>query len=439
MAAFFVSSAHAAAANNLVIGINGHAGWTHGTYVDVGPERIIRTLADANIRSYRVDVANNARSIAALDALLPHAKAKGVMIRPMLYVHLSDPENDAYTMAKRYGRDLRLWELGNELNLKGEANFADNIERMKKARRGIERAAAELGVPLKTTLNVAAVAGMPGLDMENKTYPFVDQAIQAGLKFDYISFHVYTKLADATNGWNARYLDPLHKYGKPVLLNEFNCQNIYIGDDGNSEVCAATVDSVIQQVKSTYSDLIVEVNAYELYDNHAAEGVEEHFGFWFDKDTPKKNWAVLTKAAESVRIINPDPADNFKGIPEKLELTRKEVLVKQVHEALLKTSMTNAAASNSATDIQSTADLLALQKKLLAQTEVQARFKKLSNRAFVADLYESVYLKPADKAFVATMAMQLDRRALQRESLLRSIFNMPEYRIQQRLWAEKIK
>ncbi len=61
----------------------------------------------------------------------------------------------AYTYAKRYAQSIPVWELGNELD--GDRAHADvNTAQMRDMAAGVQQAAAETGVVLKTAINIMA-------------------------------------------------------------------------------------------------------------------------------------------------------------------------------------------------------------------------------------------------------------------------------------------
>ncbi|MDP4025183.1 hypothetical protein Q8W71_21355 [Methylobacterium sp. NEAU 140] len=295
-----------AAERPLRIGVNGHDNWTTGAYLRHPAETTFPLLARNGITTYRVDITADARGRETLARLVALGRRHGIAIRPMLYVDDVTSE-DVYRLVKAFAADIDLWELGNELNLRGAETFAESIRRMGVARRGVERAAAETGRPIRTAINVTAFAGASGkgLDVGKTTYPFLDRAVAAGLPFDVITYHYYPAATDRATGWIRTYLEPLRRYGKPVRVTETNCGGIYRGDDGDSAACAATVTDFLEVVRSDYADLISEVILYELFDDAAREpGAEQRFGLLFDLDRPKRTFAVARRFARPA----PDPA-----------------------------------------------------------------------------------------------------------------------------------
>ncbi len=273
------------------IGVNGHDG---GSPSYDNSEETFRLLDEYNLRLYRFDVGNSPENIQKLAAFLALAKKYNITLRPMLYVE-SDPEKNAYEMAKAFAADIKIWELGNELNLKGVAAFDENIDKMIAARKGIMRAAAETKTKLETSIGVATSLDGPGLNAKKTSYPFIDRAIQKGLEFDYITFHYYVNSYDRKDGWIKTWLEPLRQYNKKVFLNETNCAQVYNGDDGNSQACADALESLLAEIKLNYADLVTEINIYELYDEPHLSGPEGHFGLMFDPARPKRTLDVVKK------------------------------------------------------------------------------------------------------------------------------------------------
>ena len=117
-----LSTIIAPARADLVWGANGHP---LVSYPGVSIERQLDYIRDLGMTSYRVDV-NSILKVNALEALIVAGKARGIDILPILIppadlnTHTPDElytkaHAFAVTFVSRFRADIRIWELGNEL------------------------------------------------------------------------------------------------------------------------------------------------------------------------------------------------------------------------------------------------------------------------------------------------------------------------------------
>jgi hypothetical protein len=281
-------------------GVNGHD--IRPSYPLAQSEAVFKLLHDNGLKTYRLDVGAN--STAVLDALVPLGKTYDVQIRPMLY---PTSKQAAYTLAKRYANDIRVWEIGNEQDF-DRAGAPARIAALATTAQGVQQAATETGAPLKTSINVMACnvndangrcPGDPNGDMW-----FLDLAASAGFKFDYITFHYYPSFGDK-GFWFDMYLKQMRamsvKYNAHVFINETHCGEIYQGttDSGHAgdRACYDSVSEFFAEIRAKYADIVDEVNMYELLDEPNYSGPEGHFGLLTDLTHPKAIFGLLAQTA----------------------------------------------------------------------------------------------------------------------------------------------
>ncbi|HEX4768305.1 MAG TPA: hypothetical protein VH414_18720 [Lichenihabitans sp.] len=113
-----------AAATDLLWGVNGHP---LTSYPGVSLETQLDLVAQAGLKSYRIDV-TNVDQVARLADIVAAAKSRGIQILPILIPPADlDKQSEAELYAlgdsfarvflTRLGRDVPVWELGNELEI----------------------------------------------------------------------------------------------------------------------------------------------------------------------------------------------------------------------------------------------------------------------------------------------------------------------------------
>ena len=298
------------------MGVNGHEG-RELTYPKAEMEARIKLLADNNLKSYRTDVGTGyLDNTAEMNRLIGLCQKYGVTLRPMIY---PTTEANAYKYAKAYGDRVKVWEIGNEVNLKGKSAAAGLIAQMADTYKGMKRASDELGLGLKFTINVTACnsnySGATCYGDKRGDIWFLEQAKAAGFNFDYVSFHYYARLGEIGT-WYDLYFGQIvaisKMFGTKVFFNEMNAAEIYDGKVGTEQV---TVDSLRQFLKEAqkYKDYISEINVYELLDEPNMEGVEAHFGIRTNLANKKPVWDVVTEFALAKVDVPPAFVRRTKG------------------------------------------------------------------------------------------------------------------------------
>lgn len=289
---------------NIPIGVNGHDGMSgFPIYGFDSSESRFQAMQAASIKGYRAG-GDFFYDLATMDKFVAMAKKYGVTLRPNIPHNLS--QTQAYTMAKRYANDIKMWEIGNELD--GDVgNEAANYKLMLAVYKGIKQAAAETGVDIKTMVNVMACNDDgPGRCYKNPlgSMYFLDGAKAAGINFDFISFHYYPHYDDhiSQNGyWVKKYLGQMRamatKYQTKIYYNEMNCGEIYNGAiDGQAgdKGCYDSINLMLQTLNREYKDIVAAVDMYELIENTQHPVVHErHFGLMYNTSNPKNIFQLV--------------------------------------------------------------------------------------------------------------------------------------------------
>jgi glycosyl hydrolase family 53 len=297
------------ASSGIVYGVGGHDGRLN--YPTSQSEAVFKMLAANNMRTYRLDV--DPRNFDLLDFMVGLSKKYNIALRPMVYPISTDSaqlKSVAYDLAKRYANDIKIWEIGNEMDY-DIAGAQGRINSLVAMYQGIKQASDELGANIKTTINVMACNSddtskngrCPG--SKNGDMWFLDMAKASGWNFDYISFHYYSFISDK-GYWYDMYLGQMRnmavKYKTKIFFNETNCADVYDGNtDGGHPGDGACYDGIKQlftELNANYSDIVAELNMYELFDETNISGVEGHFGLMYDINHPKQNFNLLSLFAQ---------------------------------------------------------------------------------------------------------------------------------------------
>lgn len=291
--------------NKIVYGVNGHDG-VQAAYPLSQAEARFKVLSERNLRSYRFDLVVGNTQV--LDTLIPLAKKYNIILRPMIY-----PTSQAatYNFVKKYANDIKIWEIGNEQD-HDRAGAQTRINAMVTTYKGVKQASDELGANLKTTINVmacnsddvSATARCPK-DKLGAMW-FLDMAKASGFNFDHISFHYYPSYGDK-GYWMDMYYSQMRamaaKYNTKIFYNELNCGEVYRGNtDGGykgDRGCYDSVNIFLTEITTKYSDIVAEINVYELMDepDHPVAH-EKHFGLMYDVYNPKPLLDLYTEFAK---------------------------------------------------------------------------------------------------------------------------------------------
>lgn len=272
-------------------GTNGHEGRSEYSATDM--ERRMQLFQQNKLTTYRTDVGTG--STAIMDKLVPLADKYGITLRPMLY---PSSEQATYDFVRRYP-SVQVWEIGNEQD--GTRSGAQTrINAMMNSYRGVKRAGKQTSINIMACNNDASTSQCAG-DPNGDVW-FLDMAKASGFNFDYVTFHYYPYFRDK-GYWTDKYLRQMRsaatKFNVPIFINETNCAEIYAGSvDGGvpgGQGCYDSLKQFLENIRDNYSDIVKEVNVYEVLDEpRSASGVEQHFGLAYDMNRPKPTWNLLT-------------------------------------------------------------------------------------------------------------------------------------------------
>ena len=267
-----------AATTTVKFGLNGHDG--RATYPLTSIEARMQWMQANHLTTYRLDVGTSSTDV--LDKLVPLAKKYGITVRPMLY---PGTQAATYALAKRYANDIKVWEIGNEMDAP-KAGAQDRINQMIQSVRGVDQAEAELHAGLKTSINIMACNNDAGSGSQCEGDPngdvwFLDMAKASGWNFGYVTFHYYPSIFEP-GYWMDKYFTQMKKaatkFGVPIFVNEINCGEIYSGVTNGSGDCNTALTQGLNEIVNKYADIVQEVNVYEMLDQSDMGAVEQHFG-----------------------------------------------------------------------------------------------------------------------------------------------------------------
>jgi hypothetical protein len=179
----------------------------------------------------------------------------------------------------------------------GKPCYASLAAAMRGMSRAIHDIRASSGLPLRVIL------GDVGRD-----WGFLTFMQQKGVQFDVIGWHVYQHLYSAsmiTDPWwgpGGPYAQ-MAAFGKPVIVNEFNCGEIYDAGYENlagqpvTENCLKSFDKHLTDMINQKSVTVESVHVYELADEPQKAGPEGRFGLMYDLTRPKVHMYLYTAFA----------------------------------------------------------------------------------------------------------------------------------------------
>ena len=320
MGGAFVVSGPTQARAELLWGVNGHPLAAYSTPITVQ----LDLMKETGLKSYRVDVSDVLRAD-ALGQLINEAKKRDIEILPVLTPGLdldkTDPKalyakafNFAATIVSRFQHDVRVWELGNELE-----NYAI-IKACEMKDDGTQYncawgPAGGVGVDEYFTPRWKKVSAvLKGLsDGTSSVDPTIRKAIgtagwghvgafermkQDGVKWDISVWHMYGDDPE----WGFKYLAV---YGKPIWVTEFNTAGgSQPGQDKQAEALRKTMQR-LNELKDKYS--VEAAHVYELLD--------------------ETYWAPSTEAFMGLYTLDKDQNGNWKvGQPKSAQQTVKAVI-----------------------------------------------------------------------------------------------------------------
>lgn len=156
----------------------------------------------------------------------------------------------------------------------------------------------ESGYPLRVILTVVG-----------RDFGFLYYMQEQRVHFDVVGFIIYPRvehpslLNDTWYGQGGPFYQ-LSLFGRPVIINEYNCAEIYDADYYNDDLFSAKVQRCYQSYKTHIPEIFAQkvaklesVHFYELLDETQKQGSEGRFGLMYDLTKPKLHLAVLSAFA----------------------------------------------------------------------------------------------------------------------------------------------
>jgi hypothetical protein len=176
----------------------------------------------------------------------------------------------------------------------GQTCYTSLIAGLKGMSNAINDIKTSSGFPLRRIL------GTTGRDWGYLLY-----ATQEGVNWDVVGYHLYAGFAQAdllTDTWYGNGTDNvfirLGQYGKPVTINEFNCQEVYgaqvglpnydnIVDSTQTTLCINALKKHLTSINAQSSAVIESLLFYEMVDDTLKTNPEDRFGLNYTIANPK--------------------------------------------------------------------------------------------------------------------------------------------------------
>lgn len=212
------------------------------------------------------------------------------------------------------------------------------------ALRGMSRALGDIratsGLPLRGILGAV-----------NRDYGFLEFALQNGVTFDLVGYHIYPRAEDSllTNAWYGAggILTQLARFNRPIHINEFNCGEIYTpayeNQEGSpkTEACLQSADKHLNDLRTQTSANIETIHFYEMFDEPNKAAPENRFGLLYDTSRAKPN--LYLAAVYAGGTVTP---------AERYEITRRGLMTDAEIDALQQTPAAAAPAAAPAPDFR---------------------------------------------------------------------------------------
>ncbi len=482
-AAFLIAAAWTASSvtprADILWGVNGHP---FTAYPGISFEQQLSYVKDLGMKSYRVNI-SDARFASDLARLVAEAKTRDIEILPVITPDLDLDRlsaKDLYTrsfdlavaLVSRFKNDIRVWELGNELEnyaiIKacemqddgvqyncswGPAGgtgvlhyFSPRWEKVSSVLRGLLDGVTAVDPSLRKAVGTAGWG---------HTGAFL-RMLQDGIQWDISVWHHY-------EGDPEEALKFLVRLNRPIWITEFN--NPGGSEKGKQQQADGLVEMMayIRRYQTIYN--IEAAHLYELMDEpywspsfEAVMGlvgmVQDSAGKWIpDKPKPaydavKQFIAAGAEQTGAIPTIQPIIPPNEASLARRT-LSRAELISRRCSLASFNSSVTTA--ENQAAygvclvmgrmpspgeqwDLVSALKQgMTIQQMLLdvlSSDEVRDRFlpSKMSNREFVVMLYRVLLRREPDNEGLMSYVSQLERGALSRVNLQHEIISSNEFR-----------
>lgn len=462
--ALTLSASAQEARRDLIWGVNGHP---LVSYPGVTIDQQLDYAKDLGMTSYRVDVVRTDQAT-GLATLVRAGKARGVEILPVLVPALSldkdtadDLYNKAYAFAvalvSRFKDDIRVWELGNELenyaiikpcemrddgtqyNCKwGPAGGVGPLEYY--APRWAKVSAVLRGLSDGTTAVDPTIRKAMGTAGWGHTGAFARMQ-QDGIKWDISVWHMYGQDPE----WAFKILA---RYNRPIWVTEFNHPG---GSQANAQEQADGIVRAMTRLRQLRQAYNVEAaHIYELMDEtYWAPSLEASMGLVGLVRDGKDRWKPGERkpafAAAKGQIASPGAwaartSDCHLNPHNKLSSTAS-MQVSYAYCLVLQRAVDGAGAKDWMAALEKSTTVPEVLGALVSSGEFRDRHKvaSLGNAEFVTLLYRVLLDRDPDAAGLADYVAQLGAGRTTRTDLPKLIIGSSEFRIRHPLLAQASK
>lgn len=240
-----------------------------------------------------------------------------------------------YDFVSLFAKDVRDWELANEVNLLARDSSGQQLW-------GRGMTAAEFEQPLMKDW-FAVLKGMSDaiedinrvkgthlrriVGTTGSMFGYIDYMRSKGVKVDMIGYHYYEHAGvNPASYWlrdkpSFNLFAKLGSYGLPVTVNEMNCAEIYDSNfvNLNTSTTMATCNSNLKTMLQTWMAQkyanIESIILYEMFDEPAKSTPENRFGLMYNINSPKPTFNTVasfakTLAQPSVSYVQPATIKN---------------------------------------------------------------------------------------------------------------------------------
>lgn len=446
----------APASADFLWGVNGHP---MSAYPGVLIERQLDFIRDLGLKSYRVNIAGEDNAD-VLTQLVDAGRARGIEILPVITPAAIDLDRDspdelygktrklAVALGTRFKNDIRVWELGNEMENYAIIMPCENRDDGSKYPCGWGPAAGTGTLDYYGPRWVKVSAVLKGLsDGMTEADPGIRKAIgtagwghtgafarmkQDGIAWDISVWHMYGQDPE----WAFREIS---KYGKPIWVTEFN--NPY-GSQRSERQQADGINSAMTRLRELGDKYKVEAAyIYELLDEtYWAPSFEANMGLVRLVSASDGKWRAgePKPAYKTVRDFTRGPLPMPKPHRDcDTEITAADMSV-QVRQASFvyclilghggATASVNQWAGAFESGETKVADMI---MEMMRSGEFESRYATigLTDRAYISFVYQLLLNRPADGYGLETYARQLRAGLMTREDVAFGIVTSSEFKL----------
>lgn len=444
----------APASADLLWGVNGHPVIS---YPDVSIEKQLDFVKDLGLKSYRVNV-TAAHEADRLAEVVKAGKERGIDILPVITPGLdlgkdspdqlySEARNLALTLGSRFKSDIRVWELGNEMEIYALIKPCENRDDGSQypCAWGTAAGTGVLDYYGPRWVKVSAVlkglsdgitAADPSIRKAMGTAGWGHTGAFARMKQDAIAWDISV--------WHMYGEDPerafreISAYGKPIWVTEFNNPN---GSQRSERQQADGIRQTMTRLAELQGKYKVEAaHIYELLDEtYWAPSFEANMGLvrlaannhgkWITGE-PKPAYMAVRDITRGPKPL-PKPQRSCDADPKSVDGSNH---VRQAGFAycLVLGQDGDAASLNRWSEALKSGDagVVDVIMDMIRSRDFEAKYVTigLTDRAYISFLYLLLLDRPADNYGLETYARQLRKGSLTRDAVALGIINSSEFK-----------